>query len=1011
MDTIGEKIKKLQQNAEHVRTGGKGTARRKKKVVHKTAATDDKKLQSNLKKLSVTNIPGIEEVNMIKEDGTVIHFNNPKVQASVPANTFSITGTAENKQITEMLPSILNQLGAESLTHLKKLANNVTSQYKTTDEEVPHEHCFTTLVLRVMRLARPKLYENSPTLAVDPADPYSTDIANAIKSISGEDSVEYPIGTSLMAPQQMDLIYLGETFTFYVAVLNEGNEVYTDVCVKADIQTQTQRVTLACQLQEANATLKPKKQIGSIMNHEIKEIGQHILVLNKPIDVRTKFYNVENNDVYLEAQIQNLCTSAMVLEKVVLEPSIDNYSCKEIRNSSRRNGCIMLQPDAVHQYLFCLSPNSPDNVMNHSRGVTSIGKLDMCWRTAMGEKGRLQTSPLLCLMTPGYGDLRLTIESIPRRVKESELFSISCKLHNCCERSLDLVLTLDGSLQPSMVFCSVSGLHLGQIMPNHSITFNLELLPIAKGLQSISGIRLTDSYMKRTYEHDEISQLTSSSSSPHLLFFAFIAEKDWIRFDDLGGLMCCIVQKQQPTFNELLIQAVQGHPELYDQQHRVCTDSGERNVIWENIANRIDQSITGEFAKKRWLQMRDRYRKELKMALRNRMHPKWPYFEKLAWLDPYLKDTKNISGSSLLSGCIDGMEISPEPTETNDSFEFHDFQYPSSMSTNVLLENLMAVTSNIFGQNKAKNMRARSDASENTVAEYSPDSAIASTSDDGDINAHLPTASSLPRISNLSAANLLGNFHAGLLENVRQKRLSDSTCDKDEEENVSDADGQQIKQTDEQHLASENRRSSPTDHQSIDKLLNPEHFADSASNRTESESCTPSNNNFTLSDELKAFKGNGPRNKIRNPPYLVRRGGVSKSRTAHRSVKVSLNMASHLLTRLLLQICNNSAGNTPTNAPNPLSFEGGQFSLMSQFPNFTAPNFGLDSVEWMNCPKDSKAKDDATNTDWVNDEDLLFARLIVVRLKKFSTKDRRSIRAKINEWIDEKEEELEGDKK
>ncbi|VBB33201.1 unnamed protein product [Acanthocheilonema viteae] len=130
-----EKIKKLQQNAAQVRTGGKGTARRKKKVVHKTAATDDKKLQSNLKKLSVTNIPGIEEVNMIKDDGTVIHFNNPKVQASVPANTFSVTGSAENKQITEMLPGILNQLGAESLTHLKKLANNVTSQFKSNDDD------------------------------------------------------------------------------------------------------------------------------------------------------------------------------------------------------------------------------------------------------------------------------------------------------------------------------------------------------------------------------------------------------------------------------------------------------------------------------------------------------------------------------------------------------------------------------------------------------------------------------------------------------------------------------------------------------------------------------------------------------------------------------------------------------------------------------------------------------------------------------------------------------------
>ena len=76
-------------------------------------------------KLQVNNIPGIEEVNMIKDDGTVIHFNNPKVQASLAANTFAVTGHGENKQITDLLPGILNQLGAESLTHLKKLASNV----------------------------------------------------------------------------------------------------------------------------------------------------------------------------------------------------------------------------------------------------------------------------------------------------------------------------------------------------------------------------------------------------------------------------------------------------------------------------------------------------------------------------------------------------------------------------------------------------------------------------------------------------------------------------------------------------------------------------------------------------------------------------------------------------------------------------------------------------------------------------------------------------------------------
>ena len=64
--------------AQQSRTGGKGSFRRKKKTVHKTATSDDKKLGSTLKKLGVTNIPAIEEVNLFTSDGKVIHFSNPK---------------------------------------------------------------------------------------------------------------------------------------------------------------------------------------------------------------------------------------------------------------------------------------------------------------------------------------------------------------------------------------------------------------------------------------------------------------------------------------------------------------------------------------------------------------------------------------------------------------------------------------------------------------------------------------------------------------------------------------------------------------------------------------------------------------------------------------------------------------------------------------------------------------------------------------------------------------------
>lgn len=126
-----EKLKQLQ---EQVRIGGKGSARRKKKVVHRSNTTDDKKLQSSLKKLGANNIPGIEEVNLIRDDGNVIHFNNPKVQASLSANTFAITGHAETKKITELLPTIMNQLGPDDLSSLKKYMSSVSPTEGNTEE-------------------------------------------------------------------------------------------------------------------------------------------------------------------------------------------------------------------------------------------------------------------------------------------------------------------------------------------------------------------------------------------------------------------------------------------------------------------------------------------------------------------------------------------------------------------------------------------------------------------------------------------------------------------------------------------------------------------------------------------------------------------------------------------------------------------------------------------------------------------------------------------------------------
>ena len=110
--------------------------RRKKKAVHKTATTDDKKLQSTLKRLNVNSIPGIDEVNIFRSDMSVLHFQSPKVQASITANTYVVVGTPQSRKVEEMLPSIITQLGQENLLKLQGMAQAQLNKAGVNPEQV-----------------------------------------------------------------------------------------------------------------------------------------------------------------------------------------------------------------------------------------------------------------------------------------------------------------------------------------------------------------------------------------------------------------------------------------------------------------------------------------------------------------------------------------------------------------------------------------------------------------------------------------------------------------------------------------------------------------------------------------------------------------------------------------------------------------------------------------------------------------------------------------------------------
>lgn len=57
------------------------------------------------------------------------------------------------------------------------------------------------------------------------------------------------------------------------------------------------------------------------------------------------------------------------------------------------------------------------------------GKLDIVWRTNLGDKGRLQTSQLQ-RMAPNHGDVRFILEAIPSMVELDKAFTIKAKIVN-----------------------------------------------------------------------------------------------------------------------------------------------------------------------------------------------------------------------------------------------------------------------------------------------------------------------------------------------------------------------------------------------------------------------------------------------------------------------------------------------------------------------------------------------------------------------------------------------------
>ncbi|XP_042062352.1 trafficking protein particle complex subunit 13-like isoform X2 [Salvia splendens] len=396
-----------------------------------------------------------------------------------------------------------------------------------------------SLAFRVMRLCRPTLHVDNSPLKFDPCD-----------LLFGEDLFDDPIAAShlprllggqssaaavdpadlsyrgrfllqqptdslglpglLVLPQAFGAIYLGETFCSYISINNSSNFEVRDVVIKAEIQTERQRLLLLDTSKSPVESIRAGGRYDFIVEHDVKELGAHTLVctalytdgdnerkylpqffkfmVSNPLSVRTKVRSVKDT-TFLEACIENHTKSDLYMDQVEFEPA-QYWSATVLRaeyhssepssvlSETFKEPILIKSGGGIYNYLYQLKFSSPDKTQFKAESSKILGKLQITWRTNLGEPGRLQTQHIL-------GNVGLNLINLTDRVLGP----------------FQVWVSEGGSPdEKAVVVNGLQRMTLGEVQPHSSLKFQLNLIAVKHGIQKISGITVYDTVEKKTYE-------------------------------------------------------------------------------------------------------------------------------------------------------------------------------------------------------------------------------------------------------------------------------------------------------------------------------------------------------------------------------------------------------------------------------------------------------------------------------------------------------------------------------
>ncbi|KAK4759751.1 hypothetical protein SAY87_022882 [Trapa incisa] len=418
-----------------------------------------------------------------------------------------------------------------------------------------------SLAFRVMRLCRPTLHVDTPIL-VDPSDLLvgediyddpvaashlprlmgglkvkpsgdAADLSYRNRFLLNDSTDSMGLSGLLLLPQAFGAIYLGETFCSYVSINNSSNFEVRDIIIKAEIQTERQRILLLDTSKSAVESIRAGGRYDFIVEHDVKELGAHTLVCTalyddgdgerkylpqffkfnvaNPLSVRTKV-RVVKDTTFLEVCIENHTKSNLYMDQVEFEPAqncsatklnADEYHSEETSTTRETftPPVLIRSGGGIQNYLYQLKSSSRASDQIKVEGNV-LGKLQLTWRTNLGEPGRLQTQQILGAAVVRK-EIDLQVVELPTTIILGRSFSVHIELLNLTERELGpFEVSLSPDDLPGERAIMTNGLQkmvLPKVEAFGSRDFHLNLVATKLGVQKITGIRVYECNEGKTY--------------------------------------------------------------------------------------------------------------------------------------------------------------------------------------------------------------------------------------------------------------------------------------------------------------------------------------------------------------------------------------------------------------------------------------------------------------------------------------------------------------------------------